>query len=256
MCRILGIEATTPIDAIAWTRAFAVRCRDSREYQGHGWGACWWTDEGWRHYRSLRPIWEDSFKPPPTRAVLVHARSAFRNEGIEVSNNMPFVQDDLAFAFNGELRGVRLSTPGATGAARLFHLLGRFRDAAGGDVPTALARLDAVIAKRTAHVRALNAVVANGPSLAVTTRFTEDDDYFTMYAARVPDRARMRLVASEPLSVAGLEPEWLPIPNGTSCTLEALVRPSDRRGTTSSKRDADHVHAGRADGVTARGSVA
>lgn len=249
MCRILGIEATTPIDATSWTRAFAVRCRESREYQGHGWGACWWTEEGWRHYRSLRPIWEDSFAPPPARAVVVHARSAFRNEGIEVSNNMPFVQGDLAFAFNGELRGVRLSAPGATGAARLFHLLGRFRNAAGGDAPAALGRLDAVVAKRTEHVRALNAVVADGPSLAVTTRFTEDDDYFTMYAARMPDGAGMRLVASEPLSVAGLEPEWLPIPNGTTCALEALVRASDRRCTASSGRVGSHEHAGNGSGA-------
>ena len=137
MCRILGIQADTLIDASPWIEAFGLRCRDSNEFQGHGWGMSWYVDGGWQRYRSLRPIWEDRVELPESRIVLVHARSAFRNEDIAVENNMPFLSGELesspgdrhgarAFAFNGELHGVRLTVPGVTGAARLFHLLERF----------------------------------------------------------------------------------------------------------------------------------
>lgn len=229
MCRILGIEADAPVEAGPWIRAFALRCRDSREYQGHGWGVSWWTGTEWRTHRSLTPIWEDDVCPPPAAAVLVHARSAFRNEGVELANNMPFVDDDVAFAFNGELRGVRLTAPGATGAARLFHLLLRFRDTAEGDAVAALGRLDEVVTRRTDHVRALNAVVADGPRLAITTRFDDaETEYFTMHVAAVDAGqtgvgAEMRLVSSERVSAGGIEPDWSPVPNRTTASLAALA---------------------------------
>ena len=128
MCRILALGANEPFDCNPWISAFAERCHESKEYQGHGWGVAWRTEDGWAHARSLIPIWEDErVTVPLSDLVLVHARSAFQNEGIEVQNNMPFVKEKLAFAFNGELHGVRLNVPGETGAARLCHLLDRFR---------------------------------------------------------------------------------------------------------------------------------
>lgn len=221
MCRILGVLADAPVDAGNWIQAFADRCEASPEYQGHGWGAAWWTGTGWRHYRSLRPIWEDGFVTPDATCVLVHARSAFRNEGIEIENNMPFVDASLAFAFNGELHGVRLNVPGATGAARLFHLLRRFRTSADGDTVQALARLDEVVARRSERVRAMNVVVADGASLVFSSRFTQEAPYFTMHAASVPELSGMRMVASEPLQTSRHAPEWTPIPEGTTGRLGA-----------------------------------
>src|SRR5690606_13757834 len=180
MCRLLVLRAPERFDAAPWIAPFAARCEASKEFQGHGWGVSCWTEEGWRSYRSVAPIWEEVPETlPAADVVLVHARSAFRNEGIAVENNMPFVRDDLAFAFNGELRGVRLRAPGETGAAPLFHLLERFRGAGSppgdgsagaagsagsaaepGDVTrAALERLDRVVTERCAYVRAMNIVV-------------------------------------------------------------------------------------------------
>lgn len=221
MCRILGIQADQPIDAVPWIEAFSHRCRDSKEYQGHGWGMSWRENGNWRRYRSIRPIWEDSVELPATRLVLIHARSAFRNEGIVVENNMPFLSGDLAFAFNGELHGVRLSAPGATGAARLLYLFERFRVAAGGDALKALARLDALIALRSDHVRALNIVVSDGLSFFINSRFSEDQDYFTLHTSAVPSEQGMRMVSSEEISTGEVEPDWASIPNHTTCSLEA-----------------------------------
>jgi hypothetical protein len=229
MCRILGIESEAPVETDAWIRAFALRCRDSREYQGHGWGVAWWTGTQWHAHRSLTPIWDDAFAPPRSAAVLVHARSAFRNEGIELANNMPFVEGDVAFAFNGELRGVRLSAPGATGAARLLHLLMRFRHVAGGDALAGLERLDEVVTRRSEHVRALNTVVADGPRLAIGTRFDDaETEYFTLHAAsvgagRAVGSSGMRLISSERIRAYGVEPAWRPVPNRTTASLSALI---------------------------------
>jgi glutamine amidotransferase len=134
MCRILAFRADDRIDAGHWLTSFAEACRDSREDQSHGWGVAWRDESGWRRYRSLEAVWETSFELPHTRLAIAHARSAFRDEGIELPNNMPFLRDELAFAFNGELRGVRLNAPGQTGAARLEHLLHRFTAAQENDV--------------------------------------------------------------------------------------------------------------------------
>jgi glutamine amidotransferase len=221
MCRILGIQAGELIDAVPWIEAFARSCRDSREFQGHGWGMSWRDNGNWRRYRSIRPIWEDTVELPATRLVLIHARSAFRNEGIVAENNMPFLSGDLAFAFNGELHGVRLSAPGATGAGRLLHLLERFRVAAGGDALKALARLDALIALRSDYVRALNIVVSDGHELFINSRYSEDQDYFTLHTASVPSQQGLRMVSSERISAGEVEPDWLSIPNHTTCAVEA-----------------------------------
>ncbi len=219
MCRILAVQADEPVDPVPWIEAFAERCRASREYQGDGWGVAWRERDAWLRHRSVRPIWDDLPDVlPGSRLFVVHARSAFRNEGVAVENNMPFLEQDLAFAFNGELRGVRLAAPGDTGAARLLHLFTRFRASAAGDGLAALARLDGVIASRTDYVRALNLVISDGRSIWVNAHHSEDPDYFTMHHAWVDlgHGAVARAVTSERLSLPGVEPRWEAIPNHTT----------------------------------------
>ncbi len=256
MCRLLALRAAEPFDPIPWIAPFAERCRESKEYQGHGWGVSWWDGKRWERYRSLTPIWEDvPDRLPAASLVLVHARSAFRNEGIVVENNMPFLEDRLAFAFNGELRGVRLSAPGETGAARLFHLLRRFRASSAGDgagrpgraltsasntpdgqstpdtppnnqstpdsTHAALDRLDRVVAARTDYVRALNTVVSDGRDVWVGSRFSEDPDYFTLWRTCLPGWSGGGVVvSSERFELPGIMPAWAPIPNRTTLKLD------------------------------------
>lgn len=217
MCRILAARAEAPIDVLPFVRAFAERCRASKEFQGHGWGISWREDGAWRSWRSIDPIWESRLPDvPPTKLALIHARSAFRNELIAVENNMPFVEDGLAFTFNGELRGVRLQAPGETGAWRLFHLLRRFGSALDGDGIGALQRLDRVVGARTDYVRALNVAASDGERIWVGSRYSEDPEYFTLWHARVPDfGGTVSLVSSEQFDVPGaVRPLWGPIPNG------------------------------------------
>jgi glutamine amidotransferase len=232
MCRILAIQAGSPVDVEPLVRAFADRCKESKEFQGDGWGVSWREGGGWRSWHSLEPIWASE---PPTlpasRLFLVHARSAFRNERIAVDNNMPFVDEGVAFAFNGELRGVRLQAPGDTGAWRLFHLFRRFRVSGAGreegveaDADTGLAalrRLDRVIRSRTDYVRALNLVVSDGERVWINSRFSEDPDYFTLWRTTFAHHgAALCVVSSERFDVEPRsEPAWRPLSNGVTETL-------------------------------------
>jgi predicted glutamine amidotransferase len=206
MCRLLAITSAAPVDSAAHLRAFADVARNSREYQGHGWGCAWPDGEAWRAYHSIRPIWEDDLERFGQLQVLVaHARSAFRDERIAVENNMPFLEDGLTFVFNGELRGVRIAEAGRIGAEKLFRFLVRHGAARGeAEMRTALR----LVAQRTRYVRALNAVIAGGGRFLVCSRFSEDDDYFTMWERREDG---MRVVCSEPYGEA---PGWTAIANG------------------------------------------
>lgn len=226
MCRILAIQGGAPLDATPFIQAFAERCHESKEFQGDGWGVSWREGEEWRSFHTLKPIWETPLPAlPPSALFLVHARSAFRNERIVVENNMPFVEDGVAFAFNGELRGVRLQAPGDTGAWRLLHLFRRFCTAALGDGKAALQRLDALVQARTEYVRALNLVVSDGQDVWVNSRFSEDPDYFTLWRATLfMNDTRACLVSSERFDLCSRGGSaWHPMANGVTESLQEAV---------------------------------
>jgi len=214
VCRILALCAGAGLDLAPWMRSFRSVCATSKEYQGHGWGVAWIEGGEWRRHRSLDPIWEDSFVPPPSQLALVHARSAFQNRNIEVENNMPFLGERFAFGFNGELRGVRLRTPGETGAARLHALTERFGLEEATDPARVLQRLDAVTQARSAYVRALNVVICDGRALYAHCRFGEDPDYFTLHRAKLAGVGRGEVICSEPLVDLEVETKWRPFENG------------------------------------------
>ncbi len=206
MCRLLAVRDVEAFPVPDQLRALAVVARESKEFQGDGWGCSWWDGEAWRVYHSITPIWEDRLDQfGPTRVLVAHARSAFRNEGIAVENNMPFVDGTAAFAFNGELRGVRFTAPGRIGAEKLFNVIRRF----GGDADTvALEHAVRVVTRRTGYIRAMNFVVANRDTIRIGSRFSEDPDYFTMYQKEAGTR---RTVCSAPFAA---ESGWTPIANG------------------------------------------
>ena len=109
MCRILWVRSEQHIEIADHLKYFANISRDSKEYQGHGWG-CAWLEKGlWKIYRNIKPVWEDDLSNfGTTTLLLAHARSAFRDEGIEVENNMPFFDGKKVFIFNGEFHKILL----------------------------------------------------------------------------------------------------------------------------------------------------
>ena len=108
MCRLLWVRAAQPFRISDHLVHFAALSRDSSEYQGHGWGCAWLQNNQWQIYRNISPIWQEDISHFGTTTLLVaHTRSAFRDEGISVENNMPFFDGERVFIFNGELHGVR-----------------------------------------------------------------------------------------------------------------------------------------------------
>ena len=210
MCRLLCVHSRHPFAIEPHLGVFATIARDSREYQGHGWGCAWLVDGRWRVHRDLRPVWEDRHdRFGETTLLLAHARSAFRDEGIRVENNMPFDDGRHVFVFNGELRGVRIREQGRIGAEKVFNYVKRFDR---GDMHAALERGLRVIEKRSRYVRAMNLILASPTRVHVSCRFAEDPDYFRMYERETGDT---RVVCSDPYPGTT---DWVPIDNGAVLT--------------------------------------
>ena len=214
MCRLLAVCAQEPFELERYLEPFAEIARTSTEYQGHGWGCGWMTPEGWRLYHDIAPVWEDPSPPRGrTRLLVAHARSAFRDEGIEVRNNMPFTDGRSLFVFNGELRGVRLKEDGRIGAEKVFNFIRRFDR---GDMAEAMRRGLAIVERRTRHVRAMNIIIADTDAVRVTNRFNDSPSYFQMHVSQ--DRERL-IVCSVPLPADGVSGasragDWQPLATG------------------------------------------
>jgi predicted glutamine amidotransferase len=211
MCRILYAHSARPYSIPDLLAPFAELSKNSREYQGHGWGCSWREGTQWHHYHNIDPVWEDDLAQfCETTLLLAHARSAFRDEGIVIENNMPFDDGESVFIFNGELRGVRIKSEGRIGAEKIFNYIRRFDR---GDKLAALGKAVDIIKKRSAYVRAMNIILSDGEQSSLSTSYSEDPDYFQMHQKQ---HGGMKLVCSRPF--AG-DAGWTVIPNNTTVRL-------------------------------------
>jgi predicted glutamine amidotransferase len=207
MCRLLLVKSDREFEIAGQLERLAYIAKHSKEFQGHGWGCAYQEDGRWQHYKNIQPIWQDSFeKFGKSKLLLAHARSAYKDEGITVENNMPFYDDRHVFIFNGELRGVRISEEGRIGAEKIFNFIKRFDR---GNMLDALRRGVDVIGKRTKYIRAMNIIMADVDNVYAASTFSEDPDYFTM---RFSTDGGKLVIASEVLP--GNE-RWENIENGT-----------------------------------------
>lgn len=183
MCRLLVIKSEKEIEISSALTRFADKCRQSKEYQGHGWG-CAYLDNGWRSYKNINPIWEEDFeKFGSTKILLAHARSAFEDKDIVIENNMPFQNNNQIFIFNGELQGVRIRQKGRIGAEKIFNYIQRFHK---GDLKQAISKAVKIIRKRTKYVKAMNFIILDKTdnNIYLSVNFNERPEYFTMYESK------------------------------------------------------------------------
>ena len=211
MCRLLAVKTTQPVSVASHLSTFATLCKQSKEYQGHGWGIAYLNSTSeWKYYKNINPIWEEraSFSSFGTsRLFLVHARSAFQDKDIVIENNMPFYDDRFIFTFNGELRGVRLQMPGRIGAEKIFNgVKQNYHE----NLKGALEHSMKTIVQRTRYVRAMNIIMLEKPeTIAVSTLFNEDPAYFTMHMKQTPSEL---IICSEQYPN---ETGWIAIHNTT-----------------------------------------
>ncbi|MFA3781527.1 class II glutamine amidotransferase [Melioribacteraceae bacterium 4301-Me] len=194
MCRLLYISSQEKFQVKDYLKKFALISKNSKEYQGHGWGCAIWEDDMWKYYKNLNPIWEDSFeKFGETIRLIAHARSAFRDQGISIENNMPFYDENYVFIFNGELSGVRIKEKGRIGAEKIFNFIKRFDK---GNIKEAIAKGTEAIKKLTSYIRAMNIIIADKKNAYVYSHFNENPEYFTMHFLQ---NENMNIVCSEKL---------------------------------------------------------
>ena len=207
MCRLLCVRSAGPPFAMSeHLVALAGIAKTSKEYQGHGWGCAWLESGKWHTYHNIRPIWEDELSRfGDTTVLLAHARSAFRDEGICVDNNMPFFDGEYVFIFNGELRGVRIREQGRIGAEKIFNYVKRFDH---GDMLSGLNKAVEVITNRSRYIRALNFIMSSSSAIYVVSQFGEDPDYFQLYRC---NEMGLDIVCSQQYTSRGV---WRPIDNG------------------------------------------
>ena len=205
MCRLLFVESTTEFKIEDHLNIFAGICKNSKEFQGHGWGCSYLQNGNWEHYKNISPIWEDNLTQfPSSTRLIVHARSAFQDKDIRVENNMPFYDDENIFIFNGELHGVKIKAEGRIGAEKIFNFIKRFDN---GDMNNALSKGVEIIIKRSDYVKAMNIIIANKDQVFVSSNFNEEEEYFTMSYKKDDDQL---IICSVPYSN---ENGWIKIEN-------------------------------------------
>lgn len=214
MCRLLYVNTKKENYIEQFLHQFAIISKNSKEYQGHGWGFAFIQDGQWKYYKNIKPIWEDDLSQfGKSTRFIAHARSAFKDEGIVVENNMPFYDDKNIFVFNGELRGVKIKEEGRIGAEKIFNYLKRFDK---GNFYDALKKGTEIIIKKTNYIRAMNIIVASENSTSLFSLFNEDEDYFKMWFKKTDDEI---IICSQPFS---FDSDWQPINNNSLLEIKCL----------------------------------
>ena len=207
MCRLLAVHSSSLFSPAVFLKKFALISKNSSEYQGHGWGCAYLENGQWRIYKNISPVWEDDLEQfPQTTLLLGHARSAFRDEGIVIENNMPFYDERYVFIFNGELQGVRIKSEGRIGAEKIFNFIKRFDK---GDINAAIRKAVRIMQMRTDFIRAMNLIISDKKRIYLNSLFMDAVDYFTMFLKRENDRL---LICSDPFPQ---ESNWQKIKNKT-----------------------------------------
>ncbi len=126
MCRLLYINSKKAFNIVDYLQQFASISKSSKEFQGHGWGMAYLAEDKWEYYKNISPVWEDDLtRFGKSERIIVHARSAFQDKGIDIKNNMPFYDNEYIFIFNGELTGVKINSQGRIGAEKIFNFIKR-----------------------------------------------------------------------------------------------------------------------------------
>ena len=205
MCRLLYVNSKNKFSVPEYLSKFAEISKNSKEFQGHGWGCAYLIDGNWKYYKNVKPIWEDDLSRfENSNRLIAHARSAFKDEGIVVENNMPFYDDKNIFIFNGELRGVKIKEEGRIGAEKIFNYIKRFDK---GSIKDALQKGANIINKKTNYIRAMNIIMTDEHAAYIYSQFSEEPEYFTL---NVKSNDKTVVVCSDPF--AG-ENDWMSIQN-------------------------------------------
>ena len=204
MCRLLAVKSEKEFSITHYLETFAETCRKNSEYQGHGWGCAFLQDNKWKLHKEIKPIWESDFSSfKKTKLLIAHARSAFRNEGIKIENNMPFFDNELVFIFNGELRGVKIKEKGRIGAEKIFNIIKKFNNK---NLLENISSTINLLETNSDYIKAINLIISDKEKIYISSFFNEMPEYFTMHF--LSDK-NIKIICSDPI----FEGAWKKIDN-------------------------------------------
>jgi len=207
MCRLLYVNSKEYFSTADYLIKFSEMSKHSKEFQGHGWGCAYLQNGKFHYYKNVNPIWEDDLSQfGDSNRLIAHARSAFKDEGIVVENNMPFYDDKYIFIFNGELKGVKIKEEGKIGAEKIFNYIKRFDK---GSIKDALRKGTEIIKNKSNYIRAMNIILTDEKSAFIYSHFNEDEEYFTMMMKKNDNQI---IICSEKLTD---ENDWTSIQNNS-----------------------------------------
>ncbi len=206
MCRILAVKSNSSFNPTEDLKQFANISQNSKEFQGHGWGITFESNEtnetenqgtkdtnefnsnksySYKTYKNINPIWEDKLTIfPNTNCLISHTRSAFEDKGIVIENNMPFEDKNYSFIFNGELRGVKIRAEGRIGAEKIFNFIKKMIKQKNNQIKEGFETAIKLIKLKTEYVRGMNIILLEKSTqkLFITNIYNENEpDYYQMY---------------------------------------------------------------------------
>ena len=202
MCRFLMVKSKKNLSIAELIFEFAQKSKESREWQGDGWGVSWLDSKNkWRVSKSLSPIWENVkalAKVPESKIFLVHARSSSSDKDKDcLEYNQPFIREKIALVFNGSIIGMRTSVkiPGKIGSQKIFHLIEKCIPNYG--IEDAIRKTRIMIEHNSREIEALNIGICDKEKFYLLCRHNGDEDY---YGIRYFKDGKITIVCSEQIS--------------------------------------------------------
>lgn len=185
------------------------------DWQGDGWGIAIKAQK-WEVYTSLLPIWEDRERFTTfseATMFVVHARSTgFPEHKGVLAYNQPYVSGQLAYVFNGMIRGVSfpMKLDGIIGAQKIFSLIsGCVQDKAADQI---LPYVRELIRTNARKVEGMNIGLVLGDMLYALCDYENNPDYFSL---RYYADEKFAMICSEPIGSY----EWQVMKKGEALSL-------------------------------------
>lgn len=198
MCRFLLVRSQQKIKPAKFLQQFADVCQESRapggDWQGDGWGVAVGIQslefriQNWKVYKSLKPIWEDTYQFQnfgETNVFAIHARSAgFPQHKGNVEFNQPFISEELCFVFNGMIQKVRLSIPlkGTIGAQKIFSLI--LDAGCKNSMTDVLERVNHLITQNSERIVGMNIGLIYKNTFFILCQYADNQTYFGLHYFR------------------------------------------------------------------------
>ncbi len=203
MCRFLIIKSENVFNPQKYLEDFTDMAQKSRtpekDKQEDGWGVTWRLKGDWQSKKNLKPIWEcrKSFGDiKSAKLLMVHARSAsFEIHKRNLEFNQPFTDGELAFVFNGLVKGVKLEreVEGKIGAKKIFNLV---RELKNNDLKQSLLTIHDLLENSSRKIKGLNIGLATENKIAALCAYGQNRNYFTLYHY---NKDGLSVIASEPV---------------------------------------------------------